>query len=106
MAEFELGNIDVIAIPSSHFRKFMDDLVRKGYIHAIRGINTYYLGMNCARPPFDNPEVRRAISHAIDREKLLNTFYEKRGRPPAGPAQKMGGVSRLRIQPREGRRDD
>lgn len=85
MAEFELGNIDVIAIPSSHFRKFMDDPVRKGYIHAIRGINTYYLGMNCARPPFDNPEVRRAISHAIDREKLLNTFYEKRGRPASGP---------------------
>jgi peptide/nickel transport system substrate-binding protein len=31
-----------------------------------------YLGWNCARPPFDDPEIRRAITLAIDRESLVD----------------------------------
>ncbi len=85
MTEFELGNIDVIAIPSSHFRKFMEDPKWIRYIHTVKGINTYYLGMNCSRPPFDRHGIRRAVSHAIDRNKLLANFYENRGRPASGP---------------------
>ncbi len=35
--------------------------------------------MNCSRPPLNNPLLRKAIALAIDREKILNTLYEKRG---------------------------
>lgn len=85
VTEFELGNIDVLAIPASELSSFRKDRKWEGLISSINGINTYYLGMNCSRPPFDNPHVRKAVSYAIDREKLLNTFYEKRGRLASGP---------------------
>lgn len=85
VTEFELGNIDVISIPASHFRKFMDDPKWNRHIYPVKGINTYYLGMNCSRPPFDRTDIRKAVSLAIDRDKLLTTFYENRGRIASGP---------------------
>jgi peptide/nickel transport system substrate-binding protein/oligopeptide transport system substrate-binding protein len=62
-----------------------NDNKRKQFIESIRGLNTYYLGLNTSRPPLDNPELRRAITVAIDRQKVLDTFYEGRGRLAKGP---------------------
>lgn len=85
MTEFELGNLDVIAIPASAIAKYRNDPKWKNLIESVKGINTYYLGMNCSRPPLDNVNLRRAMNYAIDRRKLLMTFYENRGRLAAGP---------------------
>ncbi|NOZ25967.1 MAG: ABC transporter substrate-binding protein [Nitrospirae bacterium] len=85
VTEFELGNLDVIAVPASAYARFRNDERWNRYIISLEGLNTYYLGMNTSRPPFDDPEVRRAVSVAIDREKILNTFYEGRGRLAEGP---------------------
>lgn len=85
IAEFELGNIDVLSIPASEYRRLSTDSVWKERIRSIQGINIYYLGMNCSRQPFNNFDLRRAISLAIDREKILQTYYEGRGRPARGP---------------------
>lgn len=49
------------------------------------------LSMNNARPPFDNPELRKAVHHAIDRQAVLDTTYAGRGQligsmvPPTDP---------------------
>lgn len=85
IAEFELGNLDALAIPASELSRLRHNLKWKDLISSVSGINTYYIGMNCSRLPFSNPNIRRAINHAIDREKLLLTFYEKRGRLASGP---------------------
>jgi peptide/nickel transport system substrate-binding protein/oligopeptide transport system substrate-binding protein len=55
----------------------------------VHGLNIYYLGFNCSRPPFDNVNLRKAVSYAIDREKILKTFYENRGRLAHGPVPDM-----------------
>lgn len=85
MVEFELGNLDLITIPASETARYRGDPKRNKFIEAVAGINTYYLGMNCSRPPFSNIKLRKAVSLAIDRKKLLDTFYEKRGRLASGP---------------------
>jgi ABC-type transport system substrate-binding protein len=85
VTEFEIGNIDVLTIPASEYSQYRKDRGKRDFISSIEGLNTYYLGMNCSRPPFDNLNLRKAISYAIDTEKILNTIYEQRGRPAAGP---------------------
>lgn len=85
VTEFELGNIDVISLPASAYSKFKNDKKWNKYIISLEGLNTYYLGMNSSRHPFNNPNLRRAVSYAIDRRKILKTFYEGRGRLAAGP---------------------
>ena len=85
VTEFELGNIDVISLSASAYSKFRNDKKWGKYTVSIKGLNTYYLGMNTSRPPFNDPELRTAVSHAIDRKKILETFYEGRGRLALGP---------------------
>lgn len=85
IAEFELGNLDVISIPASEFRRFKSSNTWKGLIASREGINSYYLGFNCSRPPFNDHLARMAIAHAIDRKKIFETYYEKRGVLSHGP---------------------
>jgi peptide/nickel transport system substrate-binding protein/oligopeptide transport system substrate-binding protein len=85
VAEFELGNLDMIVTPASAYKRFRDNPQWRDHIVERRGLNTYYLGLNCARQPFHDVRMRRAVFQAIDREKILRTFYEGRGRLAAGP---------------------
>ncbi len=89
VTEFELGNIDVIYLPASAYSKFKNDKKWSSQIVSLKGLNTYYLGMNSSKPPFDNVNLRRSVSYAIDRKKILDTFYEGRGRLAVGPVADM-----------------
>lgn len=44
-----------------------------------------YLGWNGSRPPFDDPELRRAMTLAIDRQALVDDLLFGYGRISAGP---------------------
>ena len=85
VTEYETGNLDILTIPASEFSRYRKDPGKSRLISSIKGLNTYYLGLNCSKYPFNNRELRKAIQYAIDREKILNTIYEKRGRPAYGP---------------------
>jgi peptide/nickel transport system substrate-binding protein len=85
VVEFEIGNIDILTIPASEYSKFRNNPQKNQFISSLQGLNTYYIGFNCSRPPFNNRNLRKAIFIGINREKILNTIYEKRGRLAAGP---------------------
>jgi peptide/nickel transport system substrate-binding protein/oligopeptide transport system substrate-binding protein len=85
VAEFELGNIDVLQIPVSAFLRYRGSERYAGQISTVEALNTYYLGMNCERAPFNDPEVRAAVAQALDRVRVLDTLYEGRGRIAYGP---------------------
>jgi len=84
-AEFELGNLDILSVSASEYRRYRESDRWKGLISSLEGINSYYLGLNCSKPPLSDPLARKAVSMAIDREKILHTYYEGRGRLAHGP---------------------
>jgi peptide/nickel transport system substrate-binding protein/oligopeptide transport system substrate-binding protein len=79
VTEFMVGNLDVLEIPVSAHTRFLKDPAYAGLIESAPGLNVYYMGIVNSRKPLDNPVVRRAIAHAIDREKILGAYYLKRG---------------------------
>ncbi len=87
--DFETGRLDVLQIPSSEYRRYTTDPVWRSHVYGRPGLNTYYLGLNCTRPPFSDVRVRRAVNMAIDRRRILDTVYEKRGLLAAGPVPPM-----------------
>lgn len=83
--EFETGRLDVLLIPSSEYRRYTTDPAWRDLIHSGPGLNSYYLGLNCTHPPFNDIRVRHAVNYAIDRLHILNTVFEKRGVLATGP---------------------
>ena len=83
--EFDTGRLDVLLIPSSEYRRYTTDPAWRDLVYGRTGLNTYYLGFNCTRPPFDDVRVRQAVNLAIDRKQILNTIMEKRGVLATGP---------------------
>ncbi len=49
------------------------------------GLNIGYLAMNAQKPPFDKPEVRKAIAMAIDRGAILKEVYQGAGQQAKNP---------------------
>jgi len=47
-------------------------------VRAERGANVSYLLFQNERPPFDRPEVRRAVARAIDRDQIVRTLFAGR----------------------------
>jgi peptide/nickel transport system substrate-binding protein len=46
----------------------------------------FYLGLNCDREPFDDPNVRLALDHAIDRDEIVEAALYGYGEPAKSPA--------------------
>lgn len=47
-----------------------------GQLREFPQLTTYYLGVDGAQPPFDDPNVRLAFLMALDRERLIEVIYD------------------------------
>jgi len=56
-----------------------------GRITVRAGMNVGYLAMNMEKPPFDNLLVRRAVNHAIDKDRLVRLHYQGFAVPAINP---------------------
>ncbi|WP_422123897.1 glutathione ABC transporter substrate-binding protein [Planococcus sp. X10-3] len=83
-ADLETGNVHIIdpVQPSEVSRIENSD---SASIHQQAGSSIAYLGFNTEKEPFNNPLVRQAISHAIDREAIISGIYEDFAIPATGP---------------------
>ena len=70
-AEFITGYLDIMEIPNSEFPLWVSDQKLNNQIVYSNDLNTYYIGLNCARPPFNNKIVRQAINYAIDNKSII-----------------------------------
>ncbi len=68
IAEFEVGNLDILEIPRSEL-----DLWRSAGAPLLSAeeLRVVYIGLNNSRPPFDDPMVRRALNMAVDVEAII-----------------------------------
>ena len=67
---YQKGELQLIKdIPTYH----IDDVISKEDFHIDNMLGTYYIVFNMKRAPFDNINVRKALSLAIDRDYLSNT---------------------------------
>ncbi|SDK25691.1 glutathione ABC transporter substrate-binding protein [Lacicoccus qingdaonensis] len=84
MAELETGGIDVaIDIDSSSV-----DRIESGESTELleqESVRMSYLGFNTQQEPFDDLNVRQAISHAIDRDSIISGVYDEMGIAAEGP---------------------
>lgn len=81
MNRFLSGEIHMTdELPNEQFRRLMkehpDEVAISPYLC------TYYYGFNNARPPFNDPRVRKALSYAIDRDIITNAILGQ-GQKPA-----------------------
>lgn len=49
-------------------------------VKEIPGVGFQFISMNMSKPPFDNVNLRRAISYAIDRDQIRKTVYFENGK--------------------------
>ena len=74
VAAVKTGEVHIIQSVPSHMAAA---LVRDKNIQvkSVEGTRVYMVEMNCRRPPFDDPRVRRAMNYAVDWDAILRTVY-------------------------------
>ncbi|MBY4797037.1 ABC transporter substrate-binding protein [Collinsella sp. AGMB00827] len=89
--EFQAGNLDVCDVPTAQITAAKEDRgeSKDGYTmsegqHMVLGAepSTYYLVCNTAKEPFNNADLRKGISYAINRAAICETLF-KGSRTPA-----------------------
>jgi len=80
-AEYEAGNLDSTGVPLADMdRVKADPVLSKELVIAPLGC-TYYYGFNTSKPPMDNVHLRRALSHAVDRQGLIDNVTKGNQEP-------------------------
>jgi oligopeptide transport system substrate-binding protein len=79
---YRAGELHVTStVPPENFGQIREQYA--GELHVAPTLGVYYYGFNLTKPPFaDNPELRQALSMAVDREVLVNSITG-RGEAPA-----------------------
>lgn len=74
LAKLMTGECDVMSLPAHSEVDIIRD--RSNLVLDEKpGLNVGFWAFNTSKPPFDNPEVRRALAMAIDKSTLLEAVY-------------------------------
>lgn len=74
LAKLMTGECDVVSLPAHSELDIIRDRDNLK-LDEKPGLNVGFWAFNSSKPPFDNPEVRRALSMAIDKSTLLEAVY-------------------------------
>lgn len=97
VAEFEAGNVDVVALPPDEVEAWEADSSRRRLLVDAPSLQLVYLAINTTRGPLTDRRVRRAINLAIDTRTILQQIVHGQGRLAAGViAPSLGGADSTR----------
>ena len=85
MNMYETGEIDVTEVSLSYIDRVTDEagpFYRELVI--VPELSFYYIGFNTTQPPFDDVNIRRAFSMAIDKDKLASLVFRDMMQPADG----------------------
>ena len=77
MQMYETGETDITTVYRDDIERVLDPsnpLNRE--LLTTPELSLFYVGFNATRPPFDDPKVRQAFSHAIDKEKIIEVVFK------------------------------
>jgi len=77
LAMYEAGELDTVALGPDDKDRILADPELSQQLHVVPKRATMFVGFNVKKPPLDDVLVRKALSAAIDREKLIQ--YVLRG---------------------------
>ena len=80
-AQLDLGSVE----PMAYERQLGEKFFEKFKIYEKISLSYTYLGFNLRLKKFQNPDVREALSIAIDREELVNILFFKHAKVCSGP---------------------
>jgi oligopeptide transport system substrate-binding protein len=74
---YENDEVDITGVGINNIESVLDpsNPLNEEYQQA-PALDVFYIGFNVEEPPFDNPDVRRALSMAIDKQFLAEEFLE------------------------------
>ena len=84
VAEFEVGNVDLLYVPEAETRRWEQTDERSATLSSAPALRLWYVGINTTRGPLRDVRVRQAINHAIDVGVILDRLVGGRGRLAAG----------------------
>ena len=71
MAMYEAGELDTVNVPSGDIDRVYADPVLSKQTKNVGQLISYQIQINVKAPPMDNPNVRKALAAAIDKESLV-----------------------------------
>jgi len=82
---YETGEIDVTGVGAAYIEKITDE-AGPFYqnLSIVPELSFYYIGFNASSPPFDDVNIRRAFSMAIDKERLISLVFKGTVQPAEG----------------------
>jgi ABC-type transport system substrate-binding protein len=84
VAEYESGNVDILQIPASEARDWMEDESKKPQLMSTPALELVYVSINTTRGPLADARVRQAINYALDIDRIIERLVGGRGTHAAG----------------------
>lgn len=77
------GDVDIATEIPVHMMKQVQGS-QNAVIMKVRGTRSFFVSLNNTKPPFDNPLVRKAANHALDKKLLIDKVLQNTATPING----------------------
>ena len=85
MSLYETGKIDILPVDKLYIDRASDpNGPFYDQLHIYPEFSLSYIGFNTSKPPFDDPLVRQAFCHAVDKERIIRLTQKGMVTPAAG----------------------